>query len=255
MEVGGALGYPGRLLHGVGHDGDAEVLPQLVDQFLDPGRGDGVEGRAGLVHQDHLGRNGDGAGDAQALLLAPGEFGSGLIQPVLDLVPQSRPAQTGLHQPVQFLPVVGEAVDARSVGDVLVDGLGEGIGFLKHHADLCPERHHVLLFIIDLDAVQLDGAGDAATGNLIVHPVEAAQKGGLAAPGGADHGHHLVLADVQAHVPDGVFFPVMDIDAPALHTGVRHGVVAHRALEHAALLQRGGNDGGILDSHFNNRVH
>ena len=41
--------------------------------------GDRVERRARLVHQDHLGLDGDGAGDAQALLLAAGEAGAGLV--------------------------------------------------------------------------------------------------------------------------------------------------------------------------------
>ena len=66
-----------------------EVLPQLVDQLLDPGGGDRVERRARLVHQDHFGIDRDGAGDAQALLLAAGEAGAGIVEAVLDLLPQA----------------------------------------------------------------------------------------------------------------------------------------------------------------------
>ena len=44
-----------------------------LDQVLDLAGGDGVEGRAGLVHQQHLGLGGDGPGDAQPLLLAAGQ--------------------------------------------------------------------------------------------------------------------------------------------------------------------------------------
>ena len=55
-----------------------EVLPQLVDQLLDPGGGDRVERRARLVHQDDFRVDRDRAGDAQPLLLAAGEPGAGL---------------------------------------------------------------------------------------------------------------------------------------------------------------------------------
>ena len=48
-------------------------LLQLGHQLLDLERGDRVEGRAGLVHQDDLGLDGDGAGDAEPLLLAAGK--------------------------------------------------------------------------------------------------------------------------------------------------------------------------------------
>ena len=41
-----------------------------------------------LVQQDHFGPHGDGAGDAQALLLAAGQAHGRRVQPVLHLVPQ-----------------------------------------------------------------------------------------------------------------------------------------------------------------------
>ena len=79
MEERGALRYARGLLHRVGDDDDAVVLLQLVDQLLDLGGGDRVERRARLVHQDHFGADGDGPGDAQALLLAAGEAGAGIV--------------------------------------------------------------------------------------------------------------------------------------------------------------------------------
>ena len=54
----------------VRHDGIAAF--QVVNQFLDAGRGDGIERRARLVHQDHFGTHGNGARDTQALLLPAG---------------------------------------------------------------------------------------------------------------------------------------------------------------------------------------
>ena len=63
--------------------------------------GDGVQRRAGLVHQQHLGLDGDGAGDAQPLLLAAGEAQAALVQAVLDLVPERGAAQAALDDLVQ----------------------------------------------------------------------------------------------------------------------------------------------------------
>src|SRR3712207_8288488 len=45
--------------------------------------------------------DGDGAGDAQPLLLTAGEAGTGPGQAVLDLVPQVRAAQGPLHELVE----------------------------------------------------------------------------------------------------------------------------------------------------------
>jgi hypothetical protein len=53
----------------VGHDRDRVVGLQFVDQLLDLRGRDRVERRARLVEQDDLRLDGDGAGDAQALLL------------------------------------------------------------------------------------------------------------------------------------------------------------------------------------------
>src|SRR5205807_528273 len=56
----GAVADAGRLLHVVGDDHDRVAILHLPHQFLDAGRGDRVERRARLVHQDHLGLDGDG---------------------------------------------------------------------------------------------------------------------------------------------------------------------------------------------------
>src|SRR5687767_2385922 len=64
----GVVADAGGLLHVVGDDDDGVVAAELVDQLLDLARRDRVERRARLVHQEHLGVGGDGAGDAEALL-------------------------------------------------------------------------------------------------------------------------------------------------------------------------------------------
>src|SRR3712207_2420014 len=65
VEKGGLLRDPRRLLHVVGDDHDRIAAAKLVDQLLDLGGGDRIERGSRLVHQDHLGIDGDGAGDAE----------------------------------------------------------------------------------------------------------------------------------------------------------------------------------------------
>ena len=47
-------------------------------------------------------------------------------------------------------------MDARPEGDVVVDGLGEGIGLLEHHADARAQLHHIARRILDVLAVEQD---------------------------------------------------------------------------------------------------
>src|SRR5215813_7312198 len=54
IEEGGVVGDAGGLLHRVGHDDDRVLLLELVDQLLDLGGGDGIEGGRRLVHQEYL---------------------------------------------------------------------------------------------------------------------------------------------------------------------------------------------------------
>ena len=51
----------------------------------------GSRAEAGSSMQQHFRVGGQGAGDAQPLLLAAGQVQGRVVQPVLDLVPQGRP--------------------------------------------------------------------------------------------------------------------------------------------------------------------
>ena len=76
-------------------------------------------------------------------------------------------------------------------------------------------------------AVDGDEAGDDGAGDGVVHPVQAAQEGGLAAARVADEGCHRAVADVHGHVLEGVGRPVVDVDAP--RGDLRGGGVLHGA--------------------------
>src|SRR5690606_551749 len=127
-----------------------------------------------------------GAGDAKALLLAAGKAGAGLGETILHFLEQAGAAQRGNDDFVQFGLAVGEPVDARAIGDVLIDRLGERVRLLEHHADPGPQFDHVDALVVDILAVERDLAGDAAALDGVVHAVEAAQERRLAAAGRAD---------------------------------------------------------------------
>ena len=50
-----------------------KLARKVLDQLLDLGRGQGIEGGTGLIHQQDFRLHGQGAGDAEALLLAAGQ--------------------------------------------------------------------------------------------------------------------------------------------------------------------------------------
>src|SRR5580704_931605 len=76
------------LLHVVGDGNDGAEVLQLHEELFDFRGTDGIEGGARLVEKKHFGLNGQGAGDAEALLLAAGKLVGGLVEVVFDLVPE-----------------------------------------------------------------------------------------------------------------------------------------------------------------------
>ena len=194
---------------------------ECVDQLLDLAGGDGVQGGAGLVHEEDLGLHGQGPGDAQPLLLPAGEAEAALVKPVLHLIPEGGRLQTPLHGFVH--PRVVDTEDPESVGHVLVDGLGEGVGLLKDHAHPLPQFRDVHLRIVDVPAVDADGPGEGHVIDEVVQPVETSQEGGLPAARGADERGGLPRRDVQVDVEEGLFLTVLQVHPSDLDHRVRHG--------------------------------
>src|SRR5579863_9406419 len=197
IHEGGELRYPRRLLHVVSNDRDRIVVSQLVDQFLDLSGRNRIERRAGLIEQDHFGTHGDGAGDAQPLLLTAGQALSVGGELILDLFPQRRAPQRRFHAAIE-LGFRQTLVQPDAEGDVLVDRHRERRGLLKHHADARAQQIEVLLRRQNIDAVEQHFAGRMLMRIKIVHSVEHAQQGRFAAAGGADEGGDLVHIKRQA---------------------------------------------------------
>jgi hypothetical protein len=57
----------------VGHDDDSVLAFELEDEVFDLRGRDRVEGGGWLVHEENFGIDGEGAGNAHALLLTAGE--------------------------------------------------------------------------------------------------------------------------------------------------------------------------------------
>ena len=208
----------------MGDDDDRVVRLELGDEVLDGERGDGVQGGAGLVHEQDGGLDRDGAGDAQALLLAAGQPQPRPVEAVLDLVPQVGPAQGGLHQVVGVGLLDAAVVEAHAGQDVLGDGhRGERVGPLEDHADGAAHLDGVDAGFVEVDAVDNDLALDAGAGDGLVHAVEGAQEGGLPAAGGADEGGDGLGLDDDVDVLHGQEVAVVDVladDVDALgHVG------------------------------------
>jgi hypothetical protein len=168
-----------------------------------------------------------------SVLLAAGQAGAGIVQPVLHLLDQACATQAEVHDLGQVRLALGNAVDARPVGDILEDGLGKRVGLLEHHAHARPELHWIELGVVDVLVVDRDLAGDAATGDRIVHAVDAAQERRLAATRGANEGHHALFGNVDRDVLERVLLGVVDVDIPGHDRprcpGLRQGSVAENA--------------------------
>src|SRR5665811_582309 len=217
MEEGRTLRHARGLLHRMGDDDDAQIALELVHECLDLGRGDRVERRARFVHEQHFRVHGDGAGDAKPLLLTAGQTGAGLVQPVLDLFPKARSGQALLHDLRVIRLGLAEPVNPGAVGDVLEDRLGERVGLLEHHTDPGAQLHRIYARRIDVLAVEPDVALDTADVDHVVHAIETAQEGRLAAAGRADQGGDRLIEHFKIDVEQGLLLAVPEIDVARLH--------------------------------------
>src|SRR3546814_19743744 len=96
--------------------------------------------------------------------------------------------QRALDDNVEVGLVRREAVDARTITDIVIDRLGEGVRLLEHHADARAQLHDVHRRRIDILAIEFDLAGDACTRYGVVHAFARPQEGRLAAASRAEEG-------------------------------------------------------------------
>src|SRR2546430_12162678 len=173
-QEGGKVADARGLLHIVSDDGDRADVCQLHEQLFNFGGADGIERGAGFVEEQNFRLDGKSAGDAQALLLAAGEFIGGLVEMILYFVPERGVAQTFFDR---FGNGELRAVDLQAVGHVLENGLGERIGALEDHANAAAKRGDILGK--NVLAVEKDFALEACAADGVVHAIEGPKQGGL----------------------------------------------------------------------------
>src|SRR5439155_27226983 len=139
---------------------------------------------------------------AEALLLTTGERECAVPQPILHFVPQGRSAQRTLDRGIE-LALGATAVHLQPGGHIVVNlHRRERSGPLEHHADAAPQLDRIDTGIVDVLTVEQHFARDPAPLRQLVHAVQTAQEGRLAAPGRADQRGDRVLWEEDRYVLD-----------------------------------------------------
>jgi hypothetical protein len=103
----------------VRHDDNRIPGLELIDQLFDALRGDRVERRRRLVHENDVRLDRERARDAESLLLAARQRQRRGVEAILDLVPERRGFQAGLDASAQLAAGGEHIVDPQTVGHVL----------------------------------------------------------------------------------------------------------------------------------------
>ena len=177
------------------HDGAGfHRLGDLADEFGDDGEGDGVQSGEGLVVQDEVGVQGDGAREGDAPCHSAGEFGGmqqgGAAQPDGLEFEQGEVADGG----------EGEAgVLAHGEGDIVQGGeVGEQAVELEHHSDFAAEAVEFqaghIGEVVSEDADFVGFGGEEL-------PADVAQEGGFSAAAAAHDGDDFAVSGAKGHIP------------------------------------------------------
>src|SRR5205814_3655076 len=110
-----------------------------------------------------------------------GEACAGLVETVLDFVPQRRAAKALLDMLVEQGPLA-KSVEAQACGDVRVDAEGwKRIGSLKDHADAAPEIDRIDGCGVDVFTIDTDAAVDPGADRFLVQTIDASHESRFAA--------------------------------------------------------------------------
>src|SRR5947209_4226664 len=124
---------------------------------------------------------------------------------VLDFVPES-------GVPQAFFDGIGNrdfrTVDPEAIGNVVKNGLGEGVGTLKNHADAAAKGGYVLGQ--NILPVEENLAIETGVAHGLVHAVKGAKESGLAATGGANERGDLVGSNAHADIEEGLLAAVKE---------------------------------------------
>ena len=215
------------------HHGDPEVAVDAADLVLQLLAKAAVEGAEGLVHQDQVRLEHEGARDGHALLLAARQLsGPPLLQA---FQPYELEGAADAGAPVFW----GEAAHLEGEGEVVAHRhvREEGV-VLEHHADAAAAGRQVV-------HRAAGDADDAGGGRL--EPGQHHQAGCLARSGGPEQGEELALGNLQVEVAHDQGTAVVAL-ADAIEGDVL-GVVRGPAARRRRGGRRLGLDGGVRFRH------
>ena len=184
--------------------GQTQLLLQFHQQ-VDHLRLDGnVEGRDGFIGNDQLGREAEGAGNAEPLALAAREF----VWIAVQMLVLEADAADQFHGAVAQRATLVDIMDDQRLDDLLegVEArIERGIGVLENDLHVAPHGAHLSLVKLQdiatlephFSGMRLGEAQDGTTG------------GGFARAGFAHQRQRLAATDREAHIVDG--FDVADM--------------------------------------------
>src|SRR5271156_5376586 len=106
-EKASEFSHARSLLHIVRDNNDCKLFLELEDQLFNLSRRNGIQSRAGLVHEQDLWLDRQGARNAEPLLLSARQAGAGLLaKRVFHLIPQRGEFQRALYDLIQTLVIV-----------------------------------------------------------------------------------------------------------------------------------------------------
>ena len=171
------------------------------DELLDGGRGLGVQGGGRLVQEEDLGLHGQGAGDAQPLLLAAGEERAAPVEGILHLVPERHAAQRLLHDavPVRPVPCARRSGCSRPRRCRRCSWSGNGLGLWNTMP--MRRRRRMGLSWYTSSPSSSTCPRHLGVGGELVHAVDAAHEGRLAAAGRSHDGGDLAARERRGRCP------------------------------------------------------
>ena len=183
------------LLHVMGDHDDRIAFLELYSEFFDVRGGDRIEGRSRFIHQENIRLYGKGSGDAETLLLTAGEPEGRLMQAVFQFVPDGSLTQAAFYDLIQIL-FLGDAFQARTISDIIIDALREWIRLLKNHADMAAKNDRIDIFV-GIDTGKKDLPFYTAGRDEVIHAVQRAQEGRFPTAGRPDERGDLVLFNAK----------------------------------------------------------
>ncbi|MNN43623.1 hypothetical protein D3C81_1578690 [compost metagenome] len=191
------------------HDGQFQFAVDLGQQLQHRSGGLRVKGAGGFVTQQNLRFGSQGAGDADALLLAAGELRRVLFR----VIGQADAGQQFVDAGVDFLArqLAGQG---QWQGHVVGDSLGgQQVEVLEDHPDLLAESAQ----IVGVERSDVFAVDDDLAAARRFQAVDQAQQGTFTGTGMADQPEHLAVFDAQVgrvqcgNIPTGYAVGFMNI--------------------------------------------